>query len=94
MTDKLKIGIALAASLISALVGDMAPARHMPLDFDAVYSVSIPAAAAWLAVLSYSLWRFKWRGLWVLVGAPLALHWPIWLLFNHFPPCYYSHNCI
>jgi hypothetical protein len=32
--------------------------------------------------------------LWILVGAPMALYWPIWLLFHHFPSCYYSGNCI
>jgi hypothetical protein len=25
----------------------------------------------------------------LLVGAPAAPYWPIWLLFNHFPPCCY-----
>ena len=24
---------------------------------------------------------------------PVAHDWPIWLLLNHFPACYYLHNC-
>src|SRR5437879_2133762 len=66
---------------------------RMPLDYDAMISRSIPFAIAWAVILAFSLWRYKKRGLWLLVGAPMALYWPIWLLLNHFPPCYYLHNC-
>jgi hypothetical protein len=32
--------------------------------------------------------------LWLLFGALLALYWPVWLLFNRTPECYWHHNCI
>jgi len=66
----------------------------MPLDYDAMISKSVPLAAAWAAILVFCLWRYRKRGLWLVVGAPMALYWPIWLLFNHFPDCYYLHNCV
>jgi hypothetical protein len=66
----------------------------MPLDYGTMISKSIPFAIAWVFVLAFSLRRYKKRGLWLLVGAPMALYWPIWLLFNDFPPCYYIGNCV
>ena len=94
MTENKKYWIALTASLVFAYLGITAPSYSMPLDYDAMISRSIPFAIAWAVILGFCLWRYKKRGLWLLVGAPMALCWPIWLLFNHFPPCYYSHNCV
>ena len=94
MTENKKYWIALTASLVFAYSGSAAPSYQMPLDYDAMISRSIPFAIAWAVILAFCLWRYKQRGLWLLVGAPMALCWPIWLLFNHFPPCYYSHNCV
>jgi hypothetical protein len=28
-----------------------------------------------------------------LIGAPLALYWPVWLMFNRTPTCYWRGNC-
>jgi len=80
-------------SLVFAFLGWKAPEWRMPLDYDAMISRSIPFAVAWTALLTICLWRCKLRGLWLLVGASMALYWPIWLIFNHFPSCYYSGNC-
>jgi len=55
---------------------------------------SIPFATAWAAILAFCLWRYKKRGLWLLLGVPMALDWPIWLLLNHFPSCYYLGDCV
>ncbi len=93
MNENQKYWIALIASLVVAYLGSKAPSYRMPLDYDAMISRSIPFAIAWAVILAFCLWRYKKRGLWLLVGAPMALYWPIWLLFNHFPRCYYLHNC-
>ena len=93
MTTTRFFWIAFAASIIFAWLGWKAPEWRMPLDYDAMISRSIPFAFVWLAALVFGLWRFRLRGLWLLIGAPMALYWPIWMFFNHFPPCYYSHNC-
>ncbi len=94
MTEKISYGIACAASLLAAFLGRMIPSRQMPLDYDAMITVSIPLAVVWALLFAFCVWRFRMRGLWLIVGAPLALWRPIWMVFNHFPPCYYSHNCI
>jgi hypothetical protein len=87
MTENQRYWLILMASLIVACIGWYAPSHRMPLDYDAVISV------VWAAILGFCLWRYKSRGLWLVWGTPLALYWPIWLLFNRFPACYYSHNC-
>jgi hypothetical protein len=93
MTDKRTFWIVIAASLLVAFLGWTAPSHQMPLNYDAMIWRSIPYALVWTLVLAFSLFRFKLRGLWLLLGSPMALYWPIWLLFNHFPPCYYLGNC-
>ncbi len=82
------------ASLLAAILGNEIPARQMPLDYAAMITVSIPFAVAWGIIFAFCLWRYGKRGWWAIVGAPLALWWPFWMVFNHFPPCYYSHNCV
>ena len=94
MTENQRFWVALMASLIVAYLGGSAPSGRMPLDYGAMLSRSIPFAIAWAVILAFCLWRYKKRGLWLLVGTPMALYWAIWLLFNHFPGCYYLHNCV
>jgi hypothetical protein len=77
-----------------AFLGWMAPNRQRPLNYDAMIWRSIPYALAWTLAVTFALVRFRTRGLWLLLGAPMALYWPVWLLFNHFPGCYYTHNCV
>jgi hypothetical protein len=38
--------------------------------------VSVCLAVVWLAMLGGGLYRYRWRGLWILIGAPLALYYP------------------
>jgi hypothetical protein len=94
MGRRLSFGIALAASLIVAFLSSEIPGRQMPLDYHAMITVSIPLAIVWGILFANCVWRFGRRGWWAILGAPLALYWPVWLIFNRFPPCYYSHNCI
>jgi len=91
MTENQRYGIALAASLVFAYLGSTAPNHRMPIDYDAIISRSIPFAIVWALIFTFCLWRYKKRGLWLLVGAPSALYWPIWLLLHYFPACYYLH---
>jgi hypothetical protein len=81
------------ASVVFAFLGWKAPEYRMPLDYDAMITKSIPFAVAWCAALVFCLSRYRLRGLWLLLGAPMAFFWPIWLVFNRFPTCYYVRNC-
>ena len=94
MHEKVGFGIAFAASVLVAFLGDETPTRQLPLDYGAMVTVSIPLAAVWVVLFAFCLWRYRKRGLWLMVGAPFALWWPIWMLTNHLPSCYYSHNCV
>lgn len=93
MSENLKNWTPLIVSLVVAYMGWHAPNYRMPIDYDAIIWRSIPFAIAWVIVLAFCLWRCKKPGLWALLGMPMALYWPIWLLFNHLPSCYYLHNC-
>jgi hypothetical protein len=43
---------------------------------------SVLLAALWGTLLCGGVIRFRWQGLWLLLGAPLALYWPwaIWMM--------------
>ena len=43
----------------------------------------------WLVLAGIAVYRFRWRGLWVLLGAPLALQLPYEIL-RHLLRCYHS----
>ena len=93
MKNKYSFGILLGTSLAIALAGFSAPRGQMPLNYYAMVWRSIPLACLWAATAVVSLLKFRKRGLWVLLGALLALYWPLWLLMNGLPECYYSRNC-
>jgi len=50
------------------------------MDGDIPIRVSVGFALVWLAILIGCVMRFRKKGLWFLVGAPLALYWPFILL--------------
>jgi hypothetical protein len=91
---KLWFSFALIFSFLVALVGSLAPQRRMPVDFHLMLWFSLPLSGIWLATAIASIFRFRQKGLWLLIGAPFALYWPVWLMFNHIPTCYWLHNCI
>jgi hypothetical protein len=51
-----------------------------------IYAMLLPCY--WLVLLGIAVHRFRWRGLWVLLGAPLALGWPYQIL-HHLVRCYH-----
>jgi hypothetical protein len=93
MKGKLSFGIALTTSLLVAILSEELPNRQRPLDYNTLITFSIPSAIVWAILFALCLRRFGKRGWWAIIGAPLALWWPVWMIFNHFPPRYYSHNC-
>ena|SRR5215472_9343669 len=81
MTENQQYWTALLVSLVAAFLGWQAPTRRMPIDYEATIWWSVPIAIGWAMILAFCLWRHKKRGLWLIVGAPMALYWPVWLLF-------------
>jgi hypothetical protein len=44
-------------------------------------SICIRIGWLWLAIFAATLGAYRARGLWVIVGAPFALFWPIMWIF-------------
>jgi hypothetical protein len=86
--------IVMAFSLVLAFSGWRAPQGRMPLDFHSMLWWSLPLAGLWMLIGAISAFRFRKRALWLLIGAPLALYWPFWLLLNGIPACYWHRNCV
>ena len=51
--------------------------------------VSLLLSSYWLVLCTIAICRFGWRGLWALLGTPLALMLPYQIL-EHFVRCYHS----
>src|SRR5436853_374115 len=80
-------------SVILAFAAWVGPVR-MPLDFPYMLWCSLPVAMVWCFTAAFAGLRFRKRAFWLLVGAPFALYWPVWLLFNGIPECYWLGNCV
>lgn len=85
--------LALVFSFLVAVAGLIAPERRRPIDVQLMLWWSLPLAGVWLATSIISIFRYHIKALWLLLGGPLALYWPLWLLFKHIPACYWQRNC-
>jgi hypothetical protein len=45
---------------------------------------SLLLAGLWVVLLGVGLVRFRWKGLWLLLGAPVALYspWVVWMIIR------------
>jgi len=86
--------IILVASFVLAWFSWAAPGRGMPINIHAVLWWSLPLAALWVLTVGVSAFRFGGKTLWMLFGAPLALYWPVSLVLNGIPSCYWHGNCV
>lgn len=93
MIENQQYWTALLVSLVAAFLGWQAPTRRMPIDYEATIWLE-RSNRDWLGddpcVLSVAPQEAR---ILASCGSADALYWPVWLLFNHFPPCYYLHNC-
>jgi hypothetical protein len=69
------------------------PTRQMPIDYYSMFRTSFPLALIWIVLLGFALYRFRLKALWLLLAAPLALYWPMWIVVHGLPSCYYVENC-
>src|SRR4051812_32421023 len=82
------------ASFAAALFAWAVPGRGMPTNFHAVMWVSVPVGCVWLGMIAVCFYRFGRKSIWMLLGAPLALYWPIVVLLRGIPECYWQQNCV
>jgi hypothetical protein len=92
--SKVWFSLLIAFEFLVALLGMLVPQLRMPIDFNLMLWVSLPLAGIWLAVVAISMFKFGRKALWIWLGLPFAFYWPLWLMFNHIPTCYWHQNCI
>jgi hypothetical protein len=85
------LGNAFAISILIAIAAVGGPLMAPEQYWELATVMSLILATVWTILLLVALIRFRWRGLWLLVGAPLALYTP--LLGAFFEACYRSHSC-
>jgi hypothetical protein len=83
-----------AFSLAISFFAASLPSRRMPTDFHSMFWFSFPLAGLWLITLAVASVHFGRKAFWLLIGAPLSLYWPLWLIFNGIPACYWHGNCV
>jgi hypothetical protein len=85
--------IALTTSFMIAFFSWMLPNQWRPVPIDAIMWICTPLAVLWLVLLRIAIHYFRLRALWIVLGAPAALYWPLWLLWNGIPGCYWNAGC-
>jgi hypothetical protein len=65
---------ALAVAVASAVI----PYFDVRVEDDArlTLAIVVPLCLTWLGLVTFAVSRYRWRGLWLLVGAPLVFWWP------------------
>jgi len=94
VTEMHQFRIVLVASFILSWFSWAVPGRGAPADFYTVLWWSLPLSSLWALTVGVSAYRFGRKTLWMLVGAPLALYWPVSLVLNGIPACYWHGNCV
>jgi hypothetical protein len=64
-----------AASLVIATLGIGIPFVTAPGSMDAAIKLCMLLTLVWIALVIFVFTKFKWRGLWCLLGAPLTGYW-------------------
>ena len=84
--------IVIGASLVLAYLAWEGPQRTMPYGIHYALWRSIPFAGIWVVTVGFAFYYCGKAALWTLLGLPLAVYWPIWLLLNGIPECYWHGN--
>jgi hypothetical protein len=77
----IKFRYILASSVLVALLAVIGP-RYLRPDVDLMLQCNLALVALWAVILVVSIFWYRWRALWLLLGAPLLAYWPVgfWLL--------------
>jgi len=68
------------SSLVTASFGCFFSYLFSPGRWDVPIRIRVCLALVWFVTPAVCIFRFRKKGLWFLVGAPLALYWPFVLL--------------
>jgi hypothetical protein len=75
--------IAIASPVLAALT------RSVEANWNIRFSYSL--ALIWVAIQVVAVVRHRWRGLWILIGLPIVLWWPIVFRMMEYP-CRHNEN--
>jgi hypothetical protein len=64
------------------------PFLSIPLRDEAI-KLSLVLAFAWIGLMIFGFFKYRWRALWLLLGAPLVGYWPF-VLYSIASAC--AHN--
>jgi hypothetical protein len=67
--------------VLVALLAVIIP-RDLGPDADLMLKCNLALAVIWGIILLVGIFLYRWRALWLLLGAPLLVYWPVafWLL--------------
>jgi hypothetical protein len=78
---RLKFRYVLTLSALVAFLAVIVP-RYLGPDVGLMLRCNLALAVLWGIILVVSIFWYRWRGLWLLLGLPLLVYWPVgfWLL--------------
>ena len=68
----LSLAIAVAALFYPFFLGSL----FFDSEMDSATQVSLFLALCWLVVFAVGIFKFRMRGLWLVIGLPFAAYWP------------------
>jgi len=77
MAESGKFRILLCTSLLIAATIVVVPRFFVFMDTPVLFLWTYFLGAIWLALALAGIWRFRARGLWLLVGLPFVAFWPV-----------------
>ena len=84
--------VLIVLSVLTGAYGVLVP-RLVSKNGDPVWIASFPFLVLCLVIVAFSVKRFGARGLWTLVGLPMALLWPM-VMALIYAACRWGHDCI
>ncbi len=74
---RLLLTLSLATALATLFYPSFLGSSFFNAGMDSAIYVSLFLASCWLVLFAVGLFKFKSRGLWLLVGLPFAAYWPL-----------------
>jgi hypothetical protein len=77
MKRVIKFRYLLVASIFTAVTGALVPYYLATPDVSLILLWGFSLGVLWFALLVAAVFWYRWKGLWLIIGAPLAFYWPI-----------------
>jgi hypothetical protein len=74
---RLVLALSLAVAFAALFAPSFLSSSFFDNGMDPAFYVSLFLASCWLVLFAVGLFKFRSRGLWLLVGLPFAAYWPL-----------------